>query len=40
MKKRLSFMVIAEVIVSSRKDKSPALKNVPKKKLLEETAKG
>ena len=40
MKKRLSFMVIEKVIESIRKDKSPALKNVPKKKLLEETAKG
>ena len=32
-------MEIAEVIDSDRKDKLPALKNVPKKKLLEETAK-
>ena len=30
---------IAEVIERGRKDKLPALKNVPKKKLLEETAK-
>ena len=32
-------MEIAEVIEKGRKDKSPALRNVPKKKLLEETAK-
>ena len=32
-------MEIAEVIQRSRKDKLPALKNVPKKKLLDETAK-
>ena len=32
-------MEIAEVIESGRKDKLPALRNVPKKKLLEETAK-
>ena len=32
-------MEIAEVIERGRKDKLPALKNVPKKKLLEETAK-
>ena len=32
-------MEIAEVIEKSRKDKLPALRNVPKKKLLEETAK-
>ena len=32
-------MEIAEVIERGRKDKSPALRNVPKKKLLEETAK-
>ena len=32
-------MEIAEVIEKSRKDKIPALRNVPKKKLLEETAK-
>ena len=32
-------MEIAEVIEKLRKDKLPALKNVPKKKLLEETAK-
>ena len=32
-------MEIAEVIKSGRKDKLPALRNVPKKKLLEETAK-
>ena len=32
-------MEIAEVIVRHRKDKLPALRNVPKKKLLEETAK-
>ena len=32
-------MEIAEVIERSRKDKLPALRNVPKKKLLEETAK-
>ena len=32
-------MEIAEVIGRSRKDKLPALRNVPKKKLLEETAK-
>ena len=30
---------IAEVIVRGRKDKLAALRNVPKKKLLEETAK-
>ena len=30
---------IAEVIERGRKDKLPALRNVPKKKLLEETAK-
>ena len=33
------FMDIAEVIERIRKDKLPALRNVPKKKLLEETAK-
>ena len=32
-------MEIAEVIERGRKDKLPALTNVPKKKLLEETAK-
>ena len=32
-------MEIAEVIERSRKDKLPALRNVSKKKLLEETAK-
>ena len=32
-------MEIAEVIERSRKDKLPALRNAPKKKLLEETAK-
>ena len=32
-------MEIAEVTERSRKDKLPPLKNVPKKKLLEETAK-
>ena len=32
-------MEIVEVIPSGRKDKFPALRNVPKKKLLEETAK-
>ena len=32
-------MEIAEVIETGRKDKLPALRNVPKKKLLEETAK-
>ena len=32
-------MEIAEVIEMDRKDKLPALRNVPKKKLLEETAK-
>ena len=32
-------MEIAEVIERGRKDNLPALKNVPKKKLLEETAK-
>ena len=32
-------MEIAEVIERVRKDKLPALRNVPKKKLLEETAK-
>ena len=32
-------MEIAEVIEKHRKDKLPALRNVPKKKLLEETAK-
>ena len=32
-------MEIAEVIEIGRKDKLPALRNVPKKKLLEETAK-
>ena len=32
-------MEIAEVIERGRKDKLPASKNVPKKKLLEETAK-
>ena len=31
-------MEIAEVIERGRKDKLPALRNVPKKKLLEETA--
>ena len=32
-------MEIAKVIERSRKDKLPAFKNVPKKKVLEETAK-
>ena len=32
-------MEIAEVIEKGRKDKLPALRNVPKKTLLEETAK-
>ena len=32
-------MITAEVIKRGRKDKLPALRNVPKKKLLEETAK-
>ena len=32
-------MEVAEVIEKGRKDKLPALTNVPKKKLLEETAK-
>ena len=32
-------MEIAEVIEKGRKDKLPALRNVPKKKLLEETSK-
>ena len=32
-------MEIAKVIETGRKDKLPALRNVPKKKLLEETAK-
>ena len=32
-------MEIAEVIERDRKDRLPALRNVPKKKLLEETAK-
>ena len=32
-------MEIAEVIERGRKDKLPALRNVPKKKLLEETSK-
>ena len=32
-------MEIAEVVEKGRKDKLPALRNVPKKKLLEETAK-
>ena len=32
-------MGIAEMIQSDRKDRLPALRNVPKKKLLEETAK-
>ena len=32
-------MEIVEVIEKERKDKLPALRNVPKKKLLEETAK-
>ena len=32
-------MDIVEVIEKCRKDKLPALRNVPKKKLLEETAK-
>ena len=32
-------MEIGEVIERGRKDKLPALRNVPKKKLLEETAK-
>ena len=32
-------MEIAEVIERGRKDRLPALRNVPKKKLLEETAK-
>ena len=33
-------MEIAEVIEKGKKDKLPALRNVRKKKLLEETAKG
>ena len=33
------FMEIAEVIERGRKDKLSALRNMPKKKLLEETAK-
>ena len=32
-------MEIAEVIERGRKDRLPALRNMPKKKLLEETAK-
>ena len=32
-------MTIAKVIERGRKDRSPALINVPKKKILEETAK-
>ena len=32
-------MEIAEVIERGRKDRLPALRNVPKKKLLEETVK-
>ena len=32
-------MEITEVIEKGRKDKLPALRNVPKKKLLQETAK-
>ena len=32
-------MEIAEVTVRGRKERLPALRNVPKKKLLEETAK-
>ena len=32
-------MEIAEVLETGRKDKLPALRNIPKKKLLEETAK-
>ena len=32
-------MEIAEVIERGSKDKLPAIRNVPKKKLLEETAK-
>ena len=32
-------MEISEVIERGRKDKLPALRNVPKKKVLEETAK-
>ena len=32
-------MEIAEVIERGRKDKLPALRNMPKKKLLKETAK-
>ena len=32
-------MELAEVIERGRKDKLPALRNVPKKKLFEETAK-
>ena len=32
-------MEIAEVVEKGRKDKLPALRNVPRKKLLEETAK-
>ena len=35
----VTVMEIAEVIERGRKDKLPALRNVPKKKLLEETAK-
>ena len=33
------FMEIAEVIERCRKNRLPALRNVPKKKLLEETAR-
>ena len=39
MKEVAIVMEIAEVIERGRKDKLPALRNVPKKKLLEETAK-
>ena len=35
----VTVMEIAEVIERGRKDKLPTLRNVPKKKLLEETAK-
>ena len=38
MKKVAIVMEIAEVIERGREDKLPALRNVPKKKLLEETA--
>ena len=38
MKRRLPVMDVAEVIERGRKDKLTALRNVPKKKFLEETA--